>query len=114
MDSIFLRGIECNTRIGVPAEERAKPQRILVDVELFLSTKTIAASDDIHDGIDYAKVTEHVIELAKTERKTVERFAEDIADTILADFKPQGGVKVTVWKTPDLPLQSASITISRP
>ncbi len=113
MDSIFLRGIECNTRIGVPESERARAQKILVDVELFLSTKKIAASDDIHDGIDYAKVTERVIALSRDERKTVERFAEDIAAAILADFKPTS-VKVTVWKTPDLPLQSASVTISRP
>lgn len=113
MDSIFLRGIDCNTRIGVPAEERTKPQRILVDVELFLSTKKIAASDDIHDGVDYAKVTERVIALSRDERKTVERFAEDVASAILADFKPTS-VKVTVWKTPDLQLQSASVTISRP
>ncbi len=113
MDSIVLRGIECNTQIGVPADERAKPQRILVDVELFVSTKKIAASDNIHDGIDYANVTERVIALAKDERKTVERFAEDIASAVLADFKPTS-VKVTVWKTPDLPVQSASVTISRP
>lgn len=114
MDSIFLQGIAVPTRIGVPEAERATVQTLLVDIELFLSTKEAAKNDDMTKTIDYQAVTDAVVALGKTERKTVERFAEDIAEMILKNFAPKGGVKVSVWKKPNLPLQSASVTITRP
>ncbi|MBP7114298.1 MAG: dihydroneopterin aldolase [Candidatus Peribacteraceae bacterium] len=113
MDSIFLKDIEVWTRIGVPDSERAKPQRLLVSIELLGSLKDIGTSDDITKGIDYAAVTEAVTKLGATERKTVERFAEDAASLILTNYKPTS-VKVTVTKQPDLPLRSASVTVVRP
>lgn len=113
MDSILLRNISVWTRIGVPKEERENTQQIFVTIELFQPLHKIAQSDSVTDGIDYAHVAEEVIILAKTERKTIERFAEDIAGSILKKFKPAGGVRVTVTKKPDLPLESASVTIQR-
>jgi 7,8-dihydroneopterin aldolase/epimerase/oxygenase len=114
MDSILLDRIRVRTRIGVPDAERASEQLVLVTVELLHPLKVIGTSDDIRDGIDYQTVTERVVSLGKTGRKTVEHLAEDVATMILTDFRPQGGVKVTVCKTPDLPLESASVTIVRP
>ncbi len=114
MDSILLQNINVWTRIGIPDEERRQKQQIFVTVELLGSLRSIAKSDNVSDGIDYAKVTEEVQEIAKIERKTIERFAEDIASMILQKFKPEGGVRVTVVKKPDLPLESASVTIVRP
>lgn len=114
MDSILLRNIEVSTRIGVPHAERRNNQTILVTVELLHAIKAVADADDVGVGIDYAGVTDEVLRLAKTERKTIERFAEDIAEAILKHWKPEGGVRVTVTKKPDLPLESASVTIQRP
>lgn len=113
MDCITLKGIELWTHIGVPETERAKPQRLLVDIELFGPLHSIAANDDLTNGTDYATVTSAIIALGKTERKTVERFAEDAASLILKEFKPES-VKVSAWKKPDLPLEAVCITIIRP
>lgn len=114
MDSLFLRGIEVSTRIGVPDEERAKAQALHVDIELFHPAKPMAGSDNVTKGIDYDAITQTVLALAATERKTVERFAEDIAAELLRKFSPAGGVKVSVWKNPSLPLKEVCITIARP
>ncbi len=114
MDCTSLRDIELWTRIGVPEDERQKPQRILVTMELLSPLQKVAHTDDVREGIDYQKVVEVVQSLASTERKTIERLAEDIADAILKKFKPTGGVRVTAIKKPDLPLESVSITIKRP
>jgi dihydroneopterin aldolase len=114
MDSTFLRGIELWTRLGVPEEERAKPQQVLVNIELHASLQTVARTDDVKEGIDYQKVVEAVTKLAKTERKTIERLAENIAEEVLKTFKPTGGITVTITKKPDLPLEHVSITIQRP
>lgn len=114
MDSILLHHIRVRTRIGVPDDERKAAQEILVTIELLHPLKAIALSDDVAHGIDYAAVTQELVSLAEAERKTIERFAEDIAGSILKKFKPEGGVKVTVTKRPDLPLESVSVTIIRP
>lgn len=113
MDSIFLKDIEVWTRIGVPEAERAKAQRVLVRIELFGSLQKVGTTDDIAHGTDYAAVTDAVTKIGATERKTVERFAEDIAAVILTNFKPDS-VKVIVCKKPDLPLDAACVTIIRP
>lgn len=114
MDSIALKNIEVWTCIGVPDAERTKPQRIHISIELFSPLKAVGDSDDIGRGIDYASITQFIVTLAKTQRKTVEAFAEDIASTILAKYKPEGGVKVSVSKKPELPLEEACVTIHRP
>jgi FolB domain-containing protein len=114
MDCISLERIGVQTRIGVTAAERKKEQLIEVSIDVLSSTLPVAVSDDVTKGIDYALITEAILECAKTERKTIERFAEDIAAMILYKFEPKGGVKVTVTKKPDLPLESVRITIARP
>ena len=113
MDSIFLKDIEVWTHIGVPDVERAKAQLLLVSAELFLSLTPVSSGDDMTKGIDYAEVTSAIVKLGSTQRKTVERFAEDAAAFILSEFKPKS-VRVTVRKKPNLPLESASVTMIRP
>ncbi len=114
MDSTLLHNISVWTRIGVPKIERETQQELKVTIELLHPTKKVALQDDVKQGIDYAEVVECVKELAKTERKTIERFAEDIAKIILKKFKPEGGVQVTMTKKPTLPLENVSVTIHRP
>ena len=113
MDSLSLRNIRVNTRIGVPQEERKTLQEILVSIEFLHPIGAVATVDDPASGIDYAAAVRLIEGIASTERKTIERFAEDVADTLLKQFKPDGGVRVTVEKRPPLPLESASVTIHR-
>lgn len=114
MDIILLEGIEIRTRIGITDDERSAPQLLLVTLEIHHPTKEVALSDNLSRGIDYDEVVKQVVAVSKEERKTVEKLAEDIAETILKEWKPSGGVKVTVKKTPPLPLESASVIITRP
>lgn len=109
-----LKDIDVQTHIGVPDIERKTEQQILVSLEIFHPIAPVAKGDDLEQGIDYAAVTQDITELGKQERKTIERFAEDIATMILTKHKPEGGVRVTVTKMPDLLLESASVTIRRP
>lgn len=112
-DSLYLDGIELWTRIGVPDEERQAEQKIIVSVEFFLDLKPVAEKDDVRRGIDYAEVVKEVRALAATERKTLERLAEDIAAMLLERFTPPS-VKVVAWKTPLAGMRAAAVTIVRP
>jgi len=113
VDSIIIDGLELSTNIGVPDVERATPQKVLVTVQLQTSTKEAGVSDDVSKTIDYAHVVESIKELAQTERKTIEKFAEDIAAMILKDFKPNA-VTVTIKKFILPETDHVSVTINRP
>jgi dihydroneopterin aldolase len=113
MDSLLLQNIEVWTRIGVGEDERKNLQLLLVSVELQLSIAAIATSDNVQLGIDYAEVVETIMKIAKTERKTVERFAEDISSTIRERFAVST-VRVTIEKLPKLPLEAIRLRIERP
>ena len=80
MDWIWLYGVECQVRVGVPAAERRRPQKILIDVGLELDLSACAAKDDFRLTADYWGVEKAVREAAETgERRLVETLAEQVA-----------------------------------
>ncbi|OGJ59933.1 hypothetical protein A2881_02255 [Candidatus Peribacteria bacterium RIFCSPHIGHO2_01_FULL_55_13] len=113
MDTLTITDLELWTRIGVPDEERKAEQRILVTIELQGDLSPVGKSDDVSKGIDYEMLTNEVRALAKTERKTIERLAEDIAAMIIALYNPES-VKVSVWKEPLPGVRGVKATITRP
>lgn len=94
MNRIHVRGLEVETRIGVPDEERAEPQVLKVDLEMTPGTEFAAMGDEVAETIDYHRVCIEVRKLAaQGERKLIETLASEIADRIIDDF---GGVRVRV------------------
>jgi len=113
MDMITIANLELRTRIGVPEEERKTAQRVRVTVEFATDARAVAAADDAAKGIDYARVAEDIRTLAKTERRTLERLAEDIAGMIVKKHAADR-VTVTVTKFPPIGSGFVSLTIQRP
>ena len=98
MSKISIVDLEVFYRVGVPDAERAQPQRLLLTVEMQSDFSAAAQSDSIVDTIDYFAVTQRLLKFgAGREWKLIEKLAADIADAILADFKPQS-VSVVVKK----------------
>jgi dihydroneopterin aldolase len=113
--SDFLRivDLELHTRIGVTPDERESPQLVLVSVTMEVDARAAAASDDVRKTIDYSAVARLIAELAKIERQTIERFAEDVASAVLERHRPLS-ITVTVKKFVLPGIREASITITRP
>jgi 7,8-dihydroneopterin aldolase/epimerase/oxygenase len=89
MAKISIVDLEVFYRVGVPDAERAQPQRLLLTVEMESDFSTAAKSDSIADTIDYFAVTQRLLKLGDGKSwKLIEKLAADIADTILAEFKP--------------------------
>ena len=88
------------TRIGVPAEERAHPQRLLASVTMHMDLGRVCVSDDIESSVNYADIAQEIQALRKTERLTIERLVQDIATSVLAHTKIQS-VTVTIEEIPD-------------
>jgi len=98
MSQISIVDLEVFYRVGVPDEERAQPQRLLLTVEMESDFSAAAKSDGIADTIDYFAVTQQLLKFGDGKSwRLIEKLAAEIADTILAEFKP-AGVAVEVKK----------------
>ncbi len=101
MDRIWLNGVACKCRVGVPASERRRPQKVLVDVGLELDLAAAARADDFRLAADYWAVEKLVRAEAETgERALVETLAERLCSRILAAQPRAVAVTVRVHKTP--------------
>ena len=97
-DIISIVEIEVKSRIGVPEEERAHPQRLLISVELETDVSAAAKADDISRTINYYSVYLGVKKLCGLgERQLIETLAEEIAAMLLEEFET-GAVRVEVQK----------------
>ena len=100
MNRISIIDLEVFYRVGVPDAERAKPQRLLLTAELDFDFSAAAKSDSIANTIDYFAVSQRLLKFGDgREWKLIEKLASDIADTVLAEFKPQS-VTMEVKKFP--------------
>src|SRR5678816_1886743 len=100
MDTIIIKDLEVFYHVGVPDEERAKPQRLLLTIEMDLDFSTAALSDRIERTIDYNALAQDLLKFGEGRSwKLLERLVSNIADMILADYRPQA-VMVEVKKFP--------------
>lgn len=114
MDVIHIHDLEVFYRVGVPDEERAHPQRLLLDLQLHLDFRAAAASDDLTKTINYFAVTQRLLKFGEgREWKLIEKLAEDIASTILIEFRPER-IRVEVKKFIIPEARHISISIERP
>jgi len=116
-DRIELRGLRAVGTHGVLAEEQARAQPFEVDLDLHADLGAAGRSDDLADTVDYGALAERVARVVTAERHALlERLAERIAETALADGRVRS-VTVTVRKLrPPVPvdLGSAAVTVVRP
>lgn len=98
MSKITITDLEVHFHVGVPDEERAKPQRLLLTIDMAHDFSVAATTDRLTKTIDYFAVAQRVIALGNGRNwKLIEKLANDIAELVLAEFKP-AAVNVTVKK----------------
>lgn len=98
MDSIVINKLEVFYRVGVPDAERTEPQRLLLTVEMDRDFTAAAVGDDLAATIDYYAVTQRLLRFGEGRSwKLIETLAEEIARTILNEFRPEA-VRVEVRK----------------
>lgn len=113
MSQISIVDLEVFYRVGVPDAERARPQRLLLTVEMESDFSTAAKTDSIADTIDYFAVTQRLLKFGEGKSwKLIEKLAADIADAILSEFKPQS-VTVEVKKFVIPQARHVSVAVTR-
>lgn len=114
MNTIFIRELRVETRIGVYEWEQHLAQPLLLDLEFELPSARPFASDKFADAVDYAAVVQRLQALAADHRhKLLERFAEAIADILCSEFGAPW-VKVSVAKlAPIAGVKQIGVTVER-
>lgn len=103
MNTIFIRDLRVETRIGVYAWEQHRSQPLMIDLEIELPSAKVFSSDDFADALDYAAIVKRVQSLAAEHpHRLLERFAEALAELLRGEFGAPW-VKVSVAKLAPLP-----------
>lgn len=98
MDVITLSELEVHYHVGVPDEERARPQRLLITVEMGTDFHKAARWDDLRETIDYYEVSRRILRFGDGRSwRLIERLAVELAEMILSEFRP-GRVTVEIRK----------------
>lgn len=98
VDSITIKDLAVLCRIGVPDEERAKPQRLLITLTMRGDFKRACETDEIRDTINYFEVSRRIVELCREESfKLIEKLAQELARMTCREFSAEN-VSVMVKK----------------
>lgn len=86
-DTITISDLEVFYQVGVTEEERAKPQRLLITVELSGDFTVAAARDNLADTIDYFAVAQRLLRFGDgCHWQLIETLAAEIATAVLEEF----------------------------
>jgi dihydroneopterin aldolase len=81
---LFLRNLAISARLGIHDFERA-PQRVLVNIDLYLDPAVLPQSDRIAEAVDYDRVRTDIVALAASRHFNLqETFVHAILDVCLA------------------------------
>ena len=113
MSKITIVDLEVHFCVGVTDEERAQPQRLLLSVDMAFDFSAAAMSDRVTRTIDYFVVAQALMRYGEGRSwKLIEKLATDIADMILAEFRP-ASVTVEVKKFPLPQARYVSVSVTK-
>jgi dihydroneopterin aldolase len=98
MGTIIIRDLAVSYHVGVPDAERAKPQRLLLTVEMDRDFTAASKADDLTRTIDYYAVCQRLLRFGEGRSwKLIETLALDIVRMVQTEFLAQQ-VRVEVQK----------------
>lgn len=90
MSKIKIVDLEVFYCVGVPDEERAKPQRLLVSVEMTHDFSEASAGDRLDQTIDYFAVSQRLLGYGQGRSwRLIEKLAANLAEMIISEYRPQ-------------------------
>jgi dihydroneopterin aldolase len=115
MSKITIVDLEVFYHVGVPDEERSKPQRLLLTVDMAFDFSAAALNDRVAKTIDYFAVAQQLLKFGEGRSwKLIEAVAMDVADLVLTEFRPENVmVEVKKFPIPQAHYVSVSLVKSR-
>lgn len=95
---IILHELAVWYHVGITEEERAIPQRLVLNLEMDHDFSRAMASDDLAHTIDYHAVARRLLRFGEDRSwNLIEKLAADVADLLVTEFKARA-VTVEVRK----------------
>jgi FolB domain-containing protein len=115
MSKITIVDLEVHYCVGVTDEERAKPQRLLVTVDMSVDFSSAALSDRVEKTVNYYTVAQSLLKFGEGRSwKLLEKLVSNIAERMLSEFQPQAiMVEVKKFTIPQARYVSVSLTKAR-
>jgi FolB domain-containing protein len=116
MSKVTIVDLEVYYRVGVPDQERAKPQRLLLTVDMSLDFAAAAVSDRLERTINYQAVADELLKFGEGRSwKLIEKLATNLADRIMVQYAPEEvTVEVKKFSIPQARYVAVSTGRSRP
>jgi 7,8-dihydroneopterin aldolase/epimerase/oxygenase len=116
MSRVAIVDLEVQYHVGVTDQERAKPQRLLLTVEMTLDFSAAAISDRIERTINYQTVVDELLKFGEDRSwRLIERLASNLADRIMMEYGPdEVTVEVKKFSIPQARFVSVSTARTRP
>src|SRR5439155_24815998 len=112
-DRIHIEQLEVFSRIGVPEEERATPQRLAVSISFWLYQEASALEDKIENTVNYSAVAEEAKSFVRDQSvNLIETLADRLAIHLLKTF-PMQKVTVELRKFPLKDAKYVAATVTR-
>lgn len=113
MSKISIVDLEVFYCVGTTEEERAKPQRLLLTLDMVHDYSAAAVSDRLEKTINYFEVAKDMLQFGEGRSwKLIEKLSANIADAIIAKYKPES-VTVQVKKFPIPQARWVSVSLTR-
>lgn len=107
---IHIRGLAASAIIGIRPEERARTQRVVIDLTLDVVSRA-GRTDRIADAVDYKRLKDAVLSRVRNSRfQLIEALASNVADLCLRHHQVRA-VEVTVDK-PGALTSARSVAVS--
>jgi dihydroneopterin aldolase len=113
MARIAIVDLEVHYCVGVSEEERAKPQRLLLTIEMNADLTAASLTDRVEKTINYQRVVDDLLRFGEGRSwKLLEKLVSNIADKIVAEYEPES-VLVEAKKFVIPQARHVSVSISR-
>jgi dihydroneopterin aldolase len=97
--ALRLRGIRVHSHMGVSDAERARPQELVVAVDLELRGELFPSVDELDRATDYAEIVRAADESARERPyRLLETFALHVARRLVGHWPAAESVRVSVTK----------------
>src|SRR5881394_2604713 len=115
MSRINIVDLEVFYNIGVTEEERAKPQRLLITVEMDEDFATAALTDRVEKTINYFDVAQELLKYGEGRSwKLMEKLVSNLADHVMSKYRPENlAIEIKKFPIPQARYVSVAVTRSR-
>ena len=112
-DEVHIEQLEVSARVGVPEQERANPQRLIVSISFWPYQQIRDVADNIDQTVNYSVVAEETKSFVQDQSvNLIETLADRLAAYLLKTF-PIHKVTVELRKFPLKDAKYVSATVTR-